>query len=197
MFYLNGYSSEFFNAVLKKFQEKMQIAQVDRIENSEQRFTIFKLPFIGKASVDFKKDFCKLMSQKFKVDIKCVYTTCKVGQFFSLKSAAPSSLAANVVYRFKCSHDANISYIGKTERHLLTRMTDHLNPNFQDKSAVTKHISQCVHCQANVGHDNFEILRQCRDSRSVNVHEALLIRKHKPSLNIQLYNRGGALLNVF
>ena len=57
---------------LKKFQEKMQIAQVDRIENSEQRFTIFKLPFIGKASVDFKKDFCKLMSQKSKFDIKCV-----------------------------------------------------------------------------------------------------------------------------
>ena len=69
---------------------------------------------------------------------------------------APSSLAANVVYRFKCSHDANISYIGKTERHLLTRMAEHLNPNFQDKSAVTKHISQCVHCQANVGHDNFK-----------------------------------------
>ena len=52
-------ASRFFNAVLKKFQEKMQIAQVDRIDNSEQRFSIFKLPFIGKASVDFKKDFCK------------------------------------------------------------------------------------------------------------------------------------------
>ena len=197
MFSKNGYSLSFFNDVLGKFLEKKELRSVDQNDSSEQRFIIFKLPFIGKASVDFKKDFGKLMLQKFKIDIKCVYTTCKIGQFFSLKSASPSSLAANVVYRFKCSLDANISYIGKTDRHLMTRMKEHLNPNSQEKSAVTKHISQCAHCQDNVGFDNFEILRHCRDNRSTFLHETFLIRKHKPSLNTQLHNRGGTLLHIF
>ena len=86
--------------------------------------------------------------------------------FKILDPPLPSSLAANVVYRFKCSLDANISYIGKTDRHLMTRMKEHLNPNSQEKSVVTKHISQCAHCQDNEGFDNFEILRHCRENRS-------------------------------
>ena len=124
-----------------------------------------------------------------------MYSSCKVGDYFTLKSAAPSSLSANVVYKFTCSLDARTSYIGKTERHLVARMEEHLNP--KKDSAVTKHISQCITCHNNASFDNFSIIQRCQSALALIFHETLCIRRYKPSLNIQLPNNGGSVLTVF
>ena len=138
------------------------------------------------------------MAKKFNgVVIRNVSQSCKVDQFFSLKCASPLALAANVVYKFKCSFDKSISYIGKTERHLVVRAREHLNSGTAEKSAVGKHITKCTLCQNQASIDNFEILRQCHDNMSLSVHETLLIRKHNPSLNVQLHDKGGILLKIF
>ena len=52
--------------------------------------------------------------------------------FFSLKCPTPKLLKANVVYKFDCLCDINISYIGKTKRHLATRIKEHRS----EKSAI-------------------------------------------------------------
>ena len=129
------------------------------------------------------------------IKIRAVYSSCKVGDFFSLKSVAPSSLSANVVYKFTCSLDARTSYIGKTERHLVARMEEYLNP--KKDSAVTKHISQCITCYNNASFDNFSIIQRCQSALASIFHETLCIRRYKPSLNIQLPNNGGSVLAVF
>ena len=195
MFSLNGYREAFFSKVLEKFMAKKDLIN-DGVENDEnQEFGVtFSLPFIGKPSLEFKKDFCKLIEDKFGIKPFTSFTSCKVGQFFSLKSRAPPSLAANVVYRFKCSRDSDISYIGRTERHLLTRVEEHMD--IEKASAVSSHLQQCTSCQDNANFDNFEILRRCRD-RTIYQHEAFLIRKYQPILNSQLHNKGGALLRIF
>ena len=48
--------------------------------------------------------------------------TTKIKNFFSLKCATLKLLKANAVYKFSCLCDINISYIGKTKRHLATRI---------------------------------------------------------------------------
>ena len=90
----------------------------DQVE-SEWKY-IFKIPFVGDISYQFQKEMISLFQEKFNVVVKPVFTTFKVGDYFSLKSRVPSFVRPNVVYRFKCLRDADISYIGKTERHLVS-----------------------------------------------------------------------------
>ena len=52
-----------------------------------------------------------------------------------MKCPTPKLLKANVVYKFDCLCDINISYIGKTKRHLATRIKEHRS----EKSAIGQH----------------------------------------------------------
>ena len=126
------------------------------------------------------------------------FKSCKLSDFFSLKSCVPLSLSANVVYKFTCLLcDTETSYIGKTERHLLTRVAEHLSTGENNKSAIASHRRQCVPCR-NATINNFQILRRS-DKNNVYLHEAMLIRQQQPTLNVQVGSWSGAncLLKVF
>ena len=89
----------------------------------------------------------------------------------------------NVVYRFKCLRDADISYIGKTERHLVSRVAEHLRT----------HLSKCSTClNGNLSVQNFEILKTARGALELGIQEALLIRKHQPKINKQMFANGAS-----
>ena len=65
---------------------------------------------------------------------------------------------ANVVYKVNCSHDANISYIGKTKQHLATRVREHIN-SASEPSAICDHLEGCTTCKSGYSIDNgFKIL---------------------------------------
>ena len=85
--------------------------------------TIFVLPFIGLHSVILGRKIKDLLIRNYGIEVKVVYTTVK--NYFSLKCRTPLPLLANVVYKFNCSRDADLSYIGKTKRHLVTRAREH------------------------------------------------------------------------
>ena len=136
---------------------------------------------------------------KFGVAISAVYVATKVGGSFSLKSRVPLALASNVVYKFTCSLDATTSYVGKTERHLITRAREHVDSSGQ-RTAVGDHLATCDSCQQSVSADilqNFSIIRHCTKF-DVSYHEALIIKRQKPSLNVQLFRSGAnKVLKVF
>ena len=108
------------------------------------------MPFVGNSSVTFGKKISDLIKDKFKLDVTILYETSKVGDFFSLKSQTPKALLSNVVYKFKCKLDANISYHGKTKRHLTTRVAEHGDLKAgEKKTAVASHIVECPTCKQN------------------------------------------------
>ena len=72
--------------------------------------SFLKVPFIGNSSVNFSRKISGLIKDKFGLDVNILYDTCKVGSFFSLKSQTPKALMSNVVYKFTCKHDANLTY---------------------------------------------------------------------------------------
>ena len=46
--------------------------------------------------------------------------------------------------------------------------------------------------------NSFKVLKQCKSDFQAKIHEALLIKEHRPSLNKQLYAHGlSFLLNVY
>ena len=98
-----------------------------------------------------------------------------------------------------CIPNTEQDCIGKTERHISTRVKEHLTPKENEKSAITKHIFRCQTCKkSQLSIDNFSILKECRSDYSCKVNEALFIKKSRPVLNKQQHNQGQSyLLRVF
>ena len=156
IFHNNRYPDWFINNTIKKF-EKRQNNPPDKYE-PDFLFTI-GIPFFGKASRVFAKRLTALVKTKVNVDINVYYTCFKTGSYFQLKCSTPLSLLSNVVYKFSCSRDANISYIGMTMRHLGTRIQVHLQHK-TTKSALQDHFEMCQNCKLNnTDLNGFKVLR--------------------------------------
>ena len=123
------------------------------------------------------------------VDVKIIFTTCKIKDSFSCKDKLESfSRMSNVIYKFVCA-GCNASYIGETGRHLSTRIKEH----FKDKNShVYKHINST--CK-NVCNENcFSVLDRANTKHQLRLKEGLYIKWEKPILNKQLYHYNIGLL---
>ena len=73
-----------------------------------------------------------------------------------MKCRTPKQLLSNIVYQFKCQHDAEVSYIGETKRHSITRVKEHLVVNNSSmKSENKSHVLNCDSCMCGVSIKSF------------------------------------------
>ena len=84
--------------------------------------------------------------------------------------------------------DANVSYIGKTKRHLTVRVKEHL----VGQSAIAKHVDSCEDCKKGYTLNQFSVLSQASSDYECRIREALFIKEVVPSLNNQLVNLGSS-----
>ena len=205
MFVKNGYPTKFFSSAFARFQTSKQTCKTSD-ENTSDDKNYIKIPFLGPASVKFAKSLSTLFEQYYDTKLTPVYTSFKVKTYFGLKSRTPKFLCSNVVYRFKCLCDTNKSYIGVTARPLCIRIDEHLNStrrsgNLENDSAIIKHLDTCQKCFQETRSnqlEHFEILRHCTSQYTAKIHEALLIKRYNPKLNVQQFNKGASFtLKVF
>ena len=124
----------------------------------------------------FVKRLTALVKTKFNVDVNVYYTCFRTRSYFQLKCSTPFPLLSNVVYKFACSRDANISYIGMTTRHLGTRIQEHLHHK-TIKSAIREHFEIRQNCKLNdTDLNGFKVLRICNSEYATKIQEALLIK---------------------
>ena len=116
--------------------------------------TIFFIPYIRLPSIIFSQKLKELFQKYYCIDIRVVFRSFKVKIYFSLKCHTSWPLLANVVYKFKCLHNANNTYIVKTIRHLATRVNEHDT----SPSAVFNQLSSCETCKSNFSCNNFQLL---------------------------------------
>ena len=194
----NAYPISFFEKALKTFLNKQQQGSIKNTD--EKPDVIISIPFIGEASIKFGKQIVSLIKNSYKLDVLPVFTSSKVGDYFSLKCKTPFSFSSNVVYKFSCLRDEGRSYIGQTKRHLVTRVNEHVALNRIDpQSEIKNHIYKCSTChEFKLDVNNFKILKHCKTTFDTKISEALLIKKFRPKLNKQLMTRGMSyLLKVF
>ena len=85
--------------------------------------------------------------------------------------------------------DSNVTYLGKTKRHLMMRCLEHLDIESSKKSEIKEHLKSCNLCR-NSSCENFEILRKCKSDRESKIYEAFFIKTEVPQLNKNLFNKG-------
>ena len=197
VFSQNGYPEDLFTSCLRRFVNNKCDRSIQNSKNKEDRVeTIFFIPYIGLPSIIFSRKLKELFKKYYCIDIRIVFTSFKVKNYFSLKCSTPLPLLANVVYKFKCLRDANNIYIGKTIRHLATRVKEHgTSPS---NSAVSNHLISCETCKLNFSCDSFSLIDSGRNDFEVTIKEALHIKFKKPTINKQLFSQGSSfVLNVF
>ena len=195
IFAANAYPENFVNEVVEEFFQSCEKG-TDNVKTTStlnnQIPTYFVLPYIGKASERLQRKVKKEISQH-DVVVKSAYRTNKVEQYLSLKSPIPPLLKTDLVYRFQCPCDKDVHYIGETERQFFRRILDHITCSTgKTPTAVYEHIVKCDSCAShkNIA-DCFSILRNC-GRQNILAEEALCIKRHRPSLNIQLGGFRGA-----
>ena len=188
---LNGYPKSFINKNINSYLNNFFNLITKDSENTNCSY--FKLPYIGKFSNHTKKKIKTLIKRfcKDNVNIKLVFNSYKIKQYFSAKDKIPSDLKSNIVYKFTCAR-CNASYIGETCRHISTRMDEHFRTD--KKSHVYKHLHKNHQCLNSCDLDCFEILDSASTHFNLKIKEALYIKWNNPSLNSQVkhYN-----LNLF
>ena len=86
--------------------------------------------------------------------------------------------------------DTNITYIGKTKRHIVVRSLEHLLfEKTEPKSEIKTHINGCEICK-NAKFEDFEIVKKCNSDMESKINEAILIKKETPILNKNLFDSG-------
>ena len=144
-----------------------------------------------KNSKRFVTSLSRLIASRYNIKLSTIFAT------------SSHVLCSNVVYKFMCLYDANLSYVGMFTQHLGVRAREHLNLADQHKNSAIKDYLMfcdvcCESCKAQLSANNFKILKKCQSDFDIKIQEALCIKKTHAMFNKQLNAHGAFfLLNIF
>ena len=98
------------------------------------------------------------------------------------------------MYKYTCSRDVNVTYVGYSARHLV-RAKKHISDCKSNKSETKNHILNCNSCldeNPKFQLDRFSVM--CKNAYEAKIHEALQIKTPNPTINKQIYANGASFL---
>ena len=123
------------------------------------------------------KKFCK---ENF--NIKLVFNSFKIKNYFSYKDSIPDDLKSFLVHQFTCA-SCTSTYIGKTCCHFKTRIEEHIKRD--NKSHIFKYLHSTTTCFDSYNSLSFNIIDKANSIFDLKIKEALHINWRKPNLNAQ------------
>ena len=179
----NGYLPFLIDKVIKKYLDyKFSNNQNQLKDKSDVHY--FKLPYIGNLSHHIKNKLSKLCKEfcKENFNIKLVFNSFKIKNYFSYKDPIPDDLKSFLVYKFTCV-SCSCSYIGETCRDFKTRIEDHIK--IDNKSDIFKHLHSTATCFDLYNFLSLKIIDQADSNFDLKIKEDLHINWKKPNLNAQ------------
>ena len=99
-----------------------------------------------------------------------MFTSFKIGAYFSSTDQLPLTLRSNVVYKSKCAN-CNVSYIGETSHHIKSHIEEHTQ---KDKmSQVYLHENEA--CFISYNNECFSILDSAKTEFQLPLKEGMYI----------------------
>ena len=165
--------------VIKKYlNHKFSSNQNQLKDTSEVHY--FKLPYICNLSHHIKNKLSKLCKGfcKENVNIKLVFTSFKIKNYFSYKDPIPNDLKYFLVYKFTCA-SCSSSYIGETCCHFKTRIGENIKKD--NKSHILKHLHSTTTCFDSYNSLSFKTTDKANCKFDLKIKEALQINCRKPN----------------
>ena len=131
----------------------------------------FKLPYIGNLSHHIKNKLSKLCKEfcKENFNIKLVFNSFKIKNYFSYKDQIPDDFKSSLVYKFTCTSCIS-SYIGETCRHFKTRIKKHIKKD--NKCHIFKHLHSTATCFDSYNSFCFNIIDKANSKFDLKIKEA-------------------------
>ena len=127
--------------VIKKYLDyKFSSNQNQLKDTSELRY--IKLLYIGNLLHHIKNKLCKEFCKE-DFNIKLVFNSFNIKNYFSYKDLIPNDLKSFLVYTFTCA-SCSSSYIGKTSRHFKTKIEEHIKKD--NKTHIFRHLHSTATC---------------------------------------------------
>ena len=144
----------------------------------------FKLLYIGNLSQHIKIKLSKLCKEfcNKNLNIKLVFNSFKIKNYFSHKDPIPNDLKSFIVYKFTCA-SCSSSYIGEACRHPKVRIEEHIK--IDNKSHIFKHLHSTAICFDSYNSLCFKIIDKANAKFDLKIKEALHINWRKPNVNAQ------------
>ena len=140
----NAYPSSLIDTSIKKYFHDKFSSNQNQLKDVFDVY-YFKLPYIGNLSHHIKNTLLKLCKEFYKenVNIKLVFNSFKIENYFSYKDPIPDDLKSFLVYKFACA-SCSSSYIGETCCHFKTRIEEHIKND--TNSHIFKHLHFTTTC---------------------------------------------------
>ncbi len=184
----NGYSNSFVDCCVSKFMYNISKPRT-KLPTVEKKSVLICLPFLGQCSLQVKSRI-ECLFKKCLPQVRCKFvfkSSVRLSSYFSFKDLVPFALRSGVVYTFQCGN-CNVTYIGKTKRHLHTRVSEHLgiSPLTGRKTAQATPsaiFDHCIACKHTPLANEFSITTTDSKDWFLLLKESLLIGLYKPELN--------------
>ena len=140
----NAYPPFLIDKVIKKYLDYKFSSNQNQLKDKSD-IHYFKLPYIGNLSHHIKSKFSKLCKEfcKENFNIKLVFNSFKIKNYFSYKDWIPDDLKSFLVNKF-ISASCSSSYIGEACRDFGTRIEEHIKKD--NKSNIFKYLHSAGPC---------------------------------------------------
>ena len=179
----NAYPPFFIGKAIKKYLDYKFSSNQNQLKDKSDIY-YFKIPYIGNLSHHIKIKLSKLCKEicTENFNVKLVFNSVKVKNYFSYKDPIPNDLKSFLVFKFTCV-SCSSSYIVETCRHFKTRIEDHIKKD--DKCHMFKHLHSTATCFDSYNYFCFKIIDKANSKFDLKIKDALPITCRKPNLNAQ------------
>ena len=176
---------------IKSFLDKVQSPPKPQINNVCKQILFFKLPFHGEESFKIRKNLIKLFSNFYpQIKLNIVFQSgYRLKNMFKFKDTIPIPLRSSLVYKYNCNR-CNSVYVGKTSRHLSTRVSEHLGVSYRTSVPLTNPPFSAIRNHTHNNHNNytispneFTIIDSAQSDYQLLKRESILIKQLQPNLN--------------
>ena len=176
----NAYPPFLIDIIIKKYLDYKSSSNQTQLKDTPD-VHYFKLPYIGNLPHHIKNKLSKLCKEfcKENFNIKLVFNSFKIKNYFSYKEPIPEELKSFLVYKFTCA-SCSSSYIGETCCHFKTRIDEHIK-----KDNKFQHPRSTATCFDSYNSLCFKIIDKANSKFDFKIKKASHINWRKPNLHAQ------------
>ena len=178
----NQYPEDYTENIISRSLSKIITAESKKEteETEKEENDLFFINYRGKITEEYAKTLKNICESKespaFRIPIKIIMTMRKLKTLMpTLKEKVPKMLKSDVVYQITCPVCKD-SYVGQTERHMVTRFKEHIQRN----GPVKEHIDRC---DTDLSEEDIEIKMELMNKNKLLTYEALFIKQIQPVIN--------------
>ena len=197
-FLANGFPISFIEKNIRITLNRIFV-KIERPSTVSRKILYLKVPFYGVHSYSLKRKLSQLFKKFYpQIQLRVILTNGNtMSNLFKFKDRLPKMLCSGIVYKYSCG-DCNATYVGKSQRHLKTRVSEHRGLSVRTGRPIAKPSFSNIRDHAwkadhRINEDNFEILTRSSINSDLPILEALAIHEHRPSLNEYFHG----LLSIF